>query len=104
METKKTMEISNEEARLLEQLRANPRLEQPLRALLACAMAEHMGEAGADEAEERIAGHINALGLEALRGWAMQTEEQCAQELLRAEPKAHRRLKKKPVGTPPSAT
>jgi hypothetical protein len=95
METEDTMKVSKEEARLLEQLRTNPQLVEHLRAVLECAMAEHMGEAGADEAEERIVKHINGLGLAALTGWARQTEEHCAQELKRDEPRAHQRLKKK---------
>jgi hypothetical protein len=94
METKQTMEVSRQEVRLLEQLRANPRMEQHLRSLLECAMAEHLGEAGADEVEERIVTHSRDIGLAALSGWAMQTEEDCARQLQRAEPLARRRSKK----------
>jgi hypothetical protein len=95
MKTKNMMEVSNEEARLLEQLRANPQIGEHLRAVLQCAMSEHMGEAGADEAEERIVKHTKALGLAVLTGWARQADEQCARQLRLSEPDARQRAKKK---------
>lgn len=73
----------------------NPRMEEPLRALLECAMAEHMGEAGADEAEAHVVRHMKALGLAALTGWACQAEQECTRSLMRDEPGARRRTKKK---------
>jgi hypothetical protein len=88
------MEVSNEEARLLEQLRSNPQVEEHLHALLECAQAEHLGQAGADEVEERVVKHIKDIGLAAMHGWARQTEEQCARQVLRDEPGARLRKKK----------
>jgi hypothetical protein len=57
-------------------------------------MAEHLGQAGADEVEERVVTHIRDMGLAALHGWARQTEEQCARQLQRDDPSARLRKKK----------
>jgi len=94
MDTKTIMEVSNEEARLLGQMRSNPQFEEHLRGLLDCAMAEHLGQAGADEVEERAVKHSRGIGLAAIHGWARQTEEQGARQLLREEPSARLRKKK----------
>lgn len=99
MEPKNLDELSKRERLLIEQLRSNAVLGEKLHALLASARAEQLGQASADEAEERIVGQLRALGQEAMQGWAHESEARIAGQMKALDATARVRTKKNSTGT-----
>ncbi len=94
MDSKTIVEVSAGEAAMLTQLRASPELADRLQALLASARAEQLGEASADEAEERIVAQLRAFGKAAMNSWARQAEAVAVQRLQQRDPQLRPRSKK----------
>lgn len=77
MDANNLNDLSVRERMLIEQVRAHPGLGEKLHALMASARGEQLGEASADEAEERIVEQMRALGLEALQGLERAARASC---------------------------
>lgn len=74
----KSLRLSTGEAQLIEQLRQHPDVMERVQSILS--LASSSGKT-ADEIEEHLISEIQRLGHATMESWAVQTEQQLAQEL-----------------------
>lgn len=97
MKTKKCgrNELSQEENRLVEQLRQQPELMVRVQSILKIARNEEGPLKTADEVEELLIEEMRQLGNLTLTHWAAQAEERVSTELKSQDPTVRGRKKKR---------
>ena len=87
--------ITEQEARLLEQLRQHPEMMARVQSILELAYNAEGPLKTADEIEELLVREIRQLGHVTMNQWAVQAEERVSTELKSRDPTVLRRKKKR---------
>ena len=97
MEEKKraVRELSQEEIRLIEQLRQQPRMMERMQRILEIANSTEGPLKTADEIEELLIEEMRRLGNATMTEWGTQAEKRVGQELKAQEPGMLKRKKKR---------
>jgi hypothetical protein len=97
MEEKKraSRELSQEEIRLIERLRQQPKMMEGVERILEIANSAEGALKTADEIEELLIEEMRRLGNTTLTEWAIQAEQRVGQELQAREPGVLKRKKKR---------
>jgi hypothetical protein len=97
MEEKKraSRELSQEEIRLIERLRQQPRMMEGVERILEIANSAEGALKTADEIEELLIEEMRRLGNTTMTEWAIQAEQRVGQELKAREPEVLKRKKKR---------
>jgi hypothetical protein len=97
MEEKKraSRELSQEEIRLIERLRQQPRMMEGVERILEIANSAEGALKTADEIEELLIEEMRRLGNTTMTEWALQAEQRVGQELKAREPEVLKRKKKR---------
>ena len=93
--------LSQEDEKLLQQLKRQPNLKKRIQSILFIAEDDGEGIVKADEAEGRIIEEVRRLGNETLTEWAVSRIEK-SEAYLPADDNISRSGKKKYIGTAPS--
>ena len=84
-----------EEIRLIERLRQQPKMMERVQRILEIANSAEGALKTADEIEELLIEEMRRLGNTTLTEWAMQAEQRVGQELKAREPEVQKRKKKR---------
>ena len=97
MEEKKraSRELSQEEIRLIERLRQQPKIMEGVQRILEIANSAEGAVKTADEIEELLIEEIRRLGNTTMTEWAIQAEQRVGQDLQTREPEVLKRKKKR---------
>ena len=97
MKDKKSSEnqFSQQEARLMEQLRQRPEIMARVQSILEIANTKEGSLKTADEVEELLIEEMRRLGGATLHHWATQAEERVSTELKSQDPTVRSRKKKR---------
>lgn len=97
MEEKKraSRELSQEEIRLIERLRQQPKMMEGVQRILEIANSAEGTLKTADEIEELLIEEMRRLGNTTMTEWATQAEQRVGQELKAREPRVLKRKKKR---------
>jgi hypothetical protein len=97
MKDKKSSEsqFSQQEARLMEQLRQHPEIMARVQSILEIAHNQNGPLKTADEVEELLIEEMRRLGGVTLRHWAAQAQERVSTELQSQDPTVRSRKKKR---------
>lgn len=95
-------ELTEEEAKMIELLRAHPAVAEQVGAVLAVVRAGGEGPGTISAAEERLVEPLRALGLNVLGGWAQRAEARTGAHAQAADPGLRARGEKKRRGTAPT--
>ena len=97
MEDKKraTRELSQEEIRVIERLRQQPKMMEGVQRILELANSAEGALKTADEIEELLIEEMRRLGNTTMTEWAIQAEQRVGQELKAREPEVLKRKKKR---------
>lgn len=97
MEDKKraTRELSQEEIRVIERLRQQPKMMEGVQRILELANSAEGALKTADELEELLIEEMRRLGNTTMTEWAIQAEQRVGQELKAREPEVLKRKKKR---------
>ena len=87
--------VSDQEMRLIEQLREQPEIQERLAGILAITRNEDGPLRSADEVEELLIAEMRRLGSVALHQWATRAEERVSAELKAADATVRSRKKKR---------
>jgi hypothetical protein len=88
-------EFSQQEARLIEQLRQHPEMMARVQSILEIASNTEGPLKTADEVEELLIQEMRQLGSATLHHWAVQAEERVSTELKQQDPTVLSRKKKR---------
>ena len=96
MEEKKraSRELSQEEIRLIERLRQQPKMMEGVQRILEIASSAEGALKTADEIEDLLIEEMRRLGNTTMTEWAIQAEQRVGQELKAREPGVLKRKKK----------
>ena len=97
MKTKKAdrQQLTQEESRLLEQLRQHPKMMARVQSIMEIATNPEGPLKTADEVEELLIQEMRQLGNVTLSQWAIQAEERVSTELKSQDPTVRSRKKKR---------
>jgi len=87
--------LSASELRLIKQLREHPEMLERVQSILDLTRNKDGSNKKADEVEELLVQEMRQLGHASLSQWAVQTEEQAAQETRAQDPTVRSRKKKR---------
>ena len=96
-------ELTAEETKVIELLRAHPALAEQMGAVVAVVRAGGEGPGTISAAEERLVAPLRALGLHVLGGWAQRAEARAGAHAQAADPQLRVRGEKKRCGTAATA-
>ena len=99
----KITELTAEETKVIELLRAHPAVAGQVEAVLAVMRAGGEGPGTIGAAEERLVEPLRMLGLNVLGGWAQRAEARSGAQAQAADPSLRVRRKKKRRGTAATA-
>ena len=94
MKPKKPESLTTQEARLIQQLRENPKMMERVQSILNLADNADGPLKTADQIEEALVEEMRRLGNDTLHHWANKAEERVAKEFREEHPQARSRKKK----------
>ena len=96
-----TPRLTDQEKRLLEQLRAHPQMMERFESILALTDTTEGALKTADEVEEQLIEEVRLLGHTTLSQWAVRAEQRVSQEFKAQQPEGRSRKKKGSSGGAP---